>query len=109
MIYWYLLSQKDLSGIKKSVVVNKHFDMEPGHQIFMVFVGKTKVQKEQCKDMLKAGISVASLVLTDADIAKIEAGDGIFGQYSGSGFEIGIITQETWDKFKQAKGGALIA
>jgi hypothetical protein len=39
-----------------------------------------------------------SIVLSDADLANIEKGDGVFAQYSAHRFEVGVISQESLDK-----------
>jgi hypothetical protein len=103
LIYWYPLTQTERESIKNGAIITKHFDMDsiPHNRMLMVFVGKTKVPEERCKGMLKAGISATSIVLTDADLSKIEDGDGVSARYSD--FEVCVVAQEILDKLAKAK------
>ena len=102
--YFLPLEKKDLEEIKKGETLMRIFQqdsLEP-LPLFVVFVGKKKVEEEKVKPILENGDSATSIVLDNKQIKKIEeAIDVIKADYGD--FRVYLLSKEEMEKRNKEK------
>lgn len=109
-LFYYPLTKQDIARLNQGKLVTKNFSplLRPDVLICAVAWNKSrlgKLDKRKFDNMRKGGIHVANIPLEDADIKKIEDGNGTSAFYDD--FEILVLTEQTLQQLQEGEAKRL--
>lgn len=100
MLY-FPLSDREIIRIRKGGDVRKHYHLPPKISTLLVVVATSKRRPIEFEDLMRRGISVTSIALTEEALQNIEESGCTEAQYAN--FRIVIGSVETFRKLGKMK------